>query len=301
MVSITPSCAFILDDWRVDGYRWFQYGTKLIPRREPIFRKMHFVSVLPSGQDKRFKRQAFFLIDAKQPRKAVLLHYLGDETIVIDFPHGNAKTDQVFHRTCPSVLTDLASIRDHPGIIYKNAISSSGCPTEYQPALMPRNSRQVKNIQNRVRQKSRLTQDALYNIHELAYDLDGFVKTITTYPDLVVICGHDRVIRELDSVLHLVSDCPQLLSYDTTFQLGDFYLSALLFRHTLFSNSPVIPALFLVHERKLEEAHERFMEYLAKLIPTLVSGKWPVPLVTDEEVGINKVSSGSHTYINNYK
>ena len=69
------------------------------------------------------------------------------------------------------------------------------------------------------------------------------------------------------------------------------------FWHTLFTNSPVIPALFLALERKLEEVHERFMEYLAKLIPTLIGGKWPVPLVTDAEVGIDKVRSRSYTMI----
>jgi len=42
----------------------------------------------------------------------------------------------------------------------------------------------------------------------------------------------------------------ELLSYDTTFQLGDFYVSVLCFRHTLFKEAPVIPAAFLVHERK---------------------------------------------------
>ena len=45
---------------------------------------------------------------------------------------------------------------------------------------------------------------------------------------------------------------PQLLSYDTTFQLGDFYVSSLLFRHTIFKESPVIPALFLIHERNFK-------------------------------------------------
>ena len=84
-------------------------------------------------------------------------------------------------------------------------------------------------IQDRVHQKAQLTHDALYNLHKLAYYLDGFVKTITTYQDLAVICGHDRVISELDSVLHLISNQPQLLSYNTTFQLDDFYLSTLLF------------------------------------------------------------------------
>ena len=39
--------------------------------------------------------------------------------------------------------------------------------------------------------------------------------------------------------------------YDTTFQLGDFYVLILCFRHTLFKETPVIPATFLVHERNL--------------------------------------------------
>ena len=97
-----------IDDWRVDGYRWFQYGTKLIPRSEPVLKKLYFMSILPSGYDKRFKRQVFFLLKEKQPQKAVLIHYLGDESIAVNFPHGNSKgdNDQVFHRTCPSVLAD---------------------------------------------------------------------------------------------------------------------------------------------------------------------------------------------------
>ena len=54
----------------------------------------------------------------------------------------------------------------------------------------------------------------------------------------------------VDEVLQLQSQS-QLISYDTTFQLGDFYLSPLIFRHTLFTQKPCIPALFLLHERKL--------------------------------------------------
>ena len=167
-----------IDDWRVDGYRWFQYGTKLIPRSEPVLKKLYFMSILPSGYDKRFKRQVFFLLKEKQPQKAMLIHYLGDESIAVNFPHGNSKgdNDQVFHRTYPSVLADLTSIQDLPSNVYKNAISKppKDCPPALQPAYMPRNLRQIKNLQYKERQKSILTHDALYNLHELAYDLDGF-------------------------------------------------------------------------------------------------------------------------------
>ena len=66
---------------------------------------------------------------------------------------------------------------------------------------------------------------------------------------MIVICGLDSVINELEAILQIKeSQLPQLLSYDTTFKLGDFYLSPLLFRHILFSGPPVVPALYLIHE-----------------------------------------------------
>ena len=42
------------------------------------------MSILPSGHDKRFKRQVLFLFKEKQPQKAVLIHYLGDESIAVN-------------------------------------------------------------------------------------------------------------------------------------------------------------------------------------------------------------------------
>ena len=44
---------------------------------------------------------------------SVLIHYLGDETITVNFSHGNCKDNnhRVFHRSRPSVLADLSSIK----------------------------------------------------------------------------------------------------------------------------------------------------------------------------------------------
>ena len=76
-------------------------------------------------------------------------------------------------------------------------------------------------------------------------------------------------MEEFDRVLTLDSDSPQLISYDTTFKLGDFYVSVLAFRHTLFTECPVIPAAFLIHERKFRECHKKFFIECIKHIPTL--------------------------------
>ena len=218
-----------LDDWRADGYRWFQYGTKKLPRHEPVISKSYFISVTPAGHNHEFKRCAYKLIDPKSP--LVLVHYLGDESIAVGAPHGNAKSnDRIFYRTCPSVLKKIAEENESPENIYKKFISRSETPLHYQHSLLPRNMRQVVNTQQRERQKSRLSHDALYNMHELAYDLEGFVKVIMTYPDLIVVCGHEKMLMELNNLLQIDSIQPQLLSYDTTFQLG---LISLIYQTTI--------------------------------------------------------------------
>lgn len=81
-------------------------------------------------------------------------------------------------------------------------------------------------------------------------------------------------------------DIPILLSYDTTFSLGDIYVSPLLFCHVLFDSSPVVPAAFLLHERKVESAHENFMSLIKKDLPSLLSINSPVPIITDDEQSV---------------
>lgn len=146
--------------------------------------------------------------------------------------------------------------------------------------LKPRNCKQIANLQHKERQKFRLTHDALYNVHEVAYDLNGFVTTIITYPDLVLICGMQTMAQELDKFLQSQMSSPQLFSYDTTFQVGDFYLSPLLFRHTAFASVPVLPVAFLIHERKFQSAYEEVMKHISVSIPSLSKSK-AIPIVTD--------------------
>ena len=49
------------------------------------------------------------------------------------------------------------------------------------------------------------------------------------------------MLHEMEDVLRLPSK-HQLLSYDTTFSLGEFYVSPLLYRHNVFNNDPVMMA-----------------------------------------------------------
>ena len=61
----------------------------------------------------------------------------------------------------------------------------SQCHSTLTPVLNPRNIKQVANHKTIERQRFRVSHDELYNIHEIAYDLTGFISKIVTYPDLI--------------------------------------------------------------------------------------------------------------------
>lgn len=214
----------------------------------------------------------------------VLIHYIGDEKAAIPHAHGNAKreTGRAHIRTCPSVLRSLEEECKVTSTAkaYRNRITQVPPPT-HLPVKQPRNTTQVKNIRSKILRRQRLSHDALYNLHELAADMPDFIHVIRTHPDLVCVCGQKALLQELDRLLLVSSPSPQLLSYDTTFQLGDFYVSTLAFRHTLFQEAPVIPACFLIHERKFQACHDELFKICCKLVPTL--SKTTQPIVTDEE------------------
>jgi hypothetical protein len=66
---------------------------------------------------------------------------------------------------------------------------------------------------------------------------------------------------------------------DTTFKLGDFYVSPLVFRNIIFEYSPIMPVAFLIHGRKKEKVHARFFDFVSSVFPKL--NRKCVPFVTD--------------------
>ena len=116
-----------------------------------------------------------------------------------------------------------------------------------------------------------------------------FVHKIVTFPDILVICGLKKILVEVNRLLQVESQSTQLLSYDTTFKLGDFYVSPLLFRNILFKGNPVMPAMFMIHERKLRSTHDELMKIVAHELPCLLHGSRTVSMVTDEEKGFTSI------------
>jgi len=99
------------NDWVADGYRWFSVGCDRLPRRQPVLYKRKFQTVTRSGPSSAFKRVAYSVI-GPTANDYILVHYIGDETLAEDLPHGNVKKREEarpFQRTAPSVLAQRAA------------------------------------------------------------------------------------------------------------------------------------------------------------------------------------------------
>lgn len=143
-MCINNQLLYLLDDWRCDQYRWSQNGRKRIPKKDPVLIKTYFVNVALEGSNVNFRRHAYTLIDDVNGHvHKTLIHYLGDHTSAIDFPHGNAKHEKIHVRTCPSTLQAISNDFDIPSNAYKKEITD--CLPAHQPVLKPKNVKQISN------------------------------------------------------------------------------------------------------------------------------------------------------------
>lgn len=124
-----------------------------------------------------------------------------------------------------------------------------------------------------------LSREDLYNLIQLSSHLDGFVKHVTLYPDLVCIISLPEMITQFNQLVDVKSTEQLFLSYDTTFNLGDCYVSAIVFKHILFKETPLVPLAFLIHDRKFGSVHEHFFSFIKSAIPKISKKK--IPIVID--------------------
>ena len=122
-------------------------------------------------------------------------------------------------------------------IVYKSEVTkrtTAQDPIEQEMVGKSWNVEQLRNLNNlnkKINRQQRLTWDEIYNVHEMALDMENVVHHITAFPNMVIICGLGlkQALEETELVLR-DGGIDQLLSYDTT---GDFNVSILIFRHIL--------------------------------------------------------------------
>jgi len=204
--------AFGVDDWKADQYRWRNYGVQLIPGKSSLVNKTVFHVQTGDGVRAEFRRISYqYLPD---PSK-VIIQYIGDSTVAEAFLHGNSNdASKAYVRSCPSLLASLklGVQSDLPSNIYKRATGTDVAPV-LQPVMAPRNSKQVENAADSVSSNKRLSQDAVYNLVEIAYALQSFVHKVSLFPHLTVICGSTQILHHCNlALLRSPTESPAILS-----------------------------------------------------------------------------------------
>ena len=101
--------------WRCDHYRWSNQEVKPLPKHNPQVKKSYFQTDTPNGLSKQFTKHAYQLITPADANNVALIHYIGNESHAIYFPHGNTsqESEKAHVRTCPSVLDSLQESYQH--------------------------------------------------------------------------------------------------------------------------------------------------------------------------------------------
>lgn len=118
----------------------------------------------------------------------------------------------------------------------------------------------------------------------------SFPSWIMTAPDIRVVAFDEKLAIESKKAI-AAANKRVCLQYDTTFNLTDYYVSSLTYIHPLLHNSsnvsPPIPLGQLFHEKKHEESHDYFWQYVYKNFPEFDDKAF---LVTDCEDGLRNAA-----------
>ena len=211
----------------------------------------------------------------------IVVHYWGDEGLSLKH---ELRQTRLKIRTMPSIMREIEKevvTASSSHAVYKDKVAQVS--DQLEATAKPRNLKQVKNLRERAKQKWQIIKDSIINIHGIATEDPSFVHLIQTWPDLLVVFGLQDLIDHTNKLLS-INDRNTYFTYDTTFTLGDFYLSVLLVRNVIFRSMPAFPVLFLLHKKKLKSYHSLFFQQFSSLFPSHEN----VPIVVDDEVAINK-------------
>ena len=110
--------------------------------------------------------------------------------------------------------------------------------------VTPRDPTQIKNFRKLLATETRLSHDSIYNVYQLCYQLKmnnrkgakDVIRHVAVYPNIILHLIAQPLLDSLELLLRLPLSHSVMLHYVTVFNIGDFYLSTLLFRQYMFKN-----------------------------------------------------------------
>ncbi|KAI9554975.1 hypothetical protein GHT06_020264 [Daphnia sinensis] len=96
----------------------------------------------------------------------------------------------------------------------------------YSEKLLEAAEKNVDNHRQHIDVVPRLTDDQIYHLIEIAYETE-FIHDITITPHQIVTCFRKETLSDFKELIDRDELPTMCLSYDITFEMGDFYVSVL--------------------------------------------------------------------------
>lgn len=217
-------------------------------------------------------------------------------------PHGNSKKGKAFYPTQKSTKEDIRkrAKTSNPKEVFHEMIEEKGGVAKLTfPDEHARSYQQVADFKRRKiistpnNNSLNATNDVVVDLMQMSKtenrDPDtAFVRQVITSPELQVILGTKRQLRELEQFCTNPARFSPL-SVDVTFNLGDFYVAVTTYRNLLLKTKnechPVMIGPIMLHQQRLYDSYYTLASSLVRLRPAL---KQLLCYGTDEEENLYK-------------
>ena len=185
--------------------------------------------------------------------------------------HGNSKRGVPFHPTWSSTkkqIRDKCAVDGPKSVVATLSAQVGGVLQASAPGQLPRDEKQVTNFRSRVSTEQRLSNcppgisrdvaaDDLFMIMQKAFTEDPskkFVRAVNAAPEPAVVVSTDRQLQDLARFCTNTFEFSPL-TIDPTFNLGDFDVTIITYRHLLlhskrYKSSPVFIGPCCIHYKK---------------------------------------------------
>ena len=212
------------------------------------------------------------------PGRFILLQYSfsGKPHAITSRPHGNSKSEKGYSRSKPGVMESIkekVKASAPPSQVYDGVFEEAGGLLNVcSISDVPRNRKQVENAKYKGRELR--SQDELYDLtlkskHE---EESGkvYIRHLQVAPSPACVLASDRQVQDVKRFCANTTNQFSILSIDTTFNIGDFYLTPTTYRHLLLEDRrtgkpPLLLGPTLIHTRKNSDTFNYFGATLAGL------------------------------------
>lgn len=92
--SIQKLSVIATEDWKADGYRWYQNGRKFLPSSAPVVEKIYYFLLVEGDsapvKSKEFRKIAYHLHNDPRGTQGTLVQYLGKNATCIQGTYTDA-------------------------------------------------------------------------------------------------------------------------------------------------------------------------------------------------------------------